>query len=145
MLPAPRWVVERQPSAATIVYRVIDRSTGATAAGLSFPRRIELSTSASSPDGRFFVHVQANNVASEVVIVDAGTKRQWTVLLPHDARLAAFAISLTFSPDASCLAITMEREGDPRPETWTISLSGDRIDPQRVDWGSVLAWVETGW
>ncbi len=143
-LPAPRWVVDQQPLADTIVYRVLDRSTGAIAVTLSFPRRIELATSASSPDGRFFVHVQANNVASDVVVVDAWTKRQQSGTLPHNARLAAFAMSLTFSPDASCLAISMEREGDAHPETWVIGLTtSDEIAPWRVDVGYVLAWVAT--
>ncbi len=141
--PAPRWMVKRKPLADAVAYRVVDRSTDATVYSVSFERRIELAAASSSPDGRFFVHVQANNVASEVVIVDAVTRRQRTAILPHDARLAAFAISLTFSPDASCLAISMEREGDAAPQSWTLDLTGDAIAPRPVEWGSVLAWKAT--
>lgn len=142
--PPPHWVVEREPMADAIAYRVVERRSGATVTAVSFPRRIELAASASSPDGRYFVHVQANNVASEVAIVDARTTRRRTATLPHDAPLAAFAISLTFSPDRSCLAISMEREGGVAPESWAIDLSSDTSAPRPVVWGSVLAWVAPG-
>ncbi len=139
--PPPRWVVERELKADAIAYRVVERRSGATVTAVSFPRRIELAASASNPDGRYFIHVQANNVASEVAIVDARTTRRRSVTLPHDAPLAAFAISLTFNPDGSCLAISMEREGGAAPESWALDLTSDTSAPRPVDWGSVLAWV----
>ncbi|MBA2246952.1 MAG: hypothetical protein H0W23_02400 [Chloroflexia bacterium] len=142
--PPPRWVVEREPMADAIAYRVVERRSGATVTAVSFPRRIELAASASNPDGRYFIHVQANNVASEVAIVDARTTRRRSVTLAHDAPLAAFAISLTFNPDGSCLAISMEREGGAAPESWALDLTSDTSAPRTVDWGSVLAWVAPG-
>lgn len=139
-LPATRWIVERLPSTDAVNIRIVDRARDDTAYSVSFPRRIELAASASSADGRFFVHIQANNVASEVVIVDALARRQRTVTLPHDARVAAFAISLTFSPDTSCVAISMERADVPAPESWFVGLLTDSATIEPVDWGYVVAW-----
>lgn len=138
---SPRWIVERQPDPNATLVRVIDRSTRRVVLETSFPRRIELSASASSPDGRYFAHVQANNVASEVVIFDAMTRARRMVSLPHNGRLAAFAISLTFSPDASCIAISMEREGQGEAETWLVDLTARVPVPDTVDAGYVLAWL----
>jgi len=142
-LPA-RWVVDRYSGPNATSFRMIDRSTRAVVLETSFVRRIELAASASSADGRFFVHVQANNLASEVFAFDGMTLNRRTASLRHDARLAAFAISLTFSPDASCLAISMEREGDPTPGTWIIDLTANALKPVWVDLGFVLAWLPTG-
>lgn len=140
----PRWVMQRHSTRDATSFRMIDRSTDAVVLETSFQRRIELSASASSPDGRLFVHVQANNVASEVVIVDATTLTERTISIPHDARLAAFAISLTFSPDASCLAISMEREGDPDRDTWIVDLTATSPTPEWANLGYVLAWLPIG-
>lgn len=139
--PPPRWEVTRAVTASGTDYWIRDRATRDVVLETSFRRRIELSASASSPDGRVFVHLQANNVASEVFIFDAMTLVQRSISIPHDARLAAFAISLTFSPDASCLAISMEREDDPHPDTWIVDLTSSSPTPEQADLGYVLAWI----
>jgi len=139
----PRWVAQRHSTPDGTSFRIIDRSRHTVVLETSFRRRIELAASASSADGRFFVHVQANNVASDVFIFDALTLDRRTSSIPHDARLAAFAMSLTFSPDASCLAISMEREGDPEPDTWIVDLTATSSTAERVELEYVLGWVPT--
>lgn len=139
-VPAP-WRVVRSSDAAAQRIEVYDGRTDDRVFDVAFRRRIELSTAAVSPSGRVTVHVQANNVASEVTVLDAGRGVRWRRDIPHDARLAAYAIGVTFSPNGACAAISMEREGSDDPETWLLDLeSGDLFGSPVAD-AFVLAWV----
>lgn len=140
-VPAP-WRVLRASDATAQRIEVYEQATGDRVFGVAFPRRIELSTAAVSPSGRFTVHVQANNVASEITVLDAGRGMQWRREIPHNARLAAYAIGVAFSPNGACAALSMERDGGEGPETWLLDLeSGDVSDPPLAN-VFVLGW---GW
>lgn len=136
-----RWRIERTSLDGGLRLEVFDRHTGETVFDVAFARRIELATASVSPSGRFTVNVQANNIASEVTILDAGTGIGRRVDIPHDASLAAFAIGLAFSPGEGCVAVSMERDGGDGAETWLLDLeSGDaRALPVRDVF--VLSWL----
>ncbi|MBA3274299.1 MAG: hypothetical protein H0T72_00785 [Chloroflexia bacterium] len=122
-----RWHVERTPEEDGLRIEVIDRRSDAQVFDVSFARRIELAASAVSPSGRLTVHVQANNVASEVTLLDAQTGVSRRVDVPHDARLAAYTIGVAFSPDERCVAISMERVGGEGAETWLVDPESDDV------------------
>jgi hypothetical protein len=108
-----------------------------------FPHRIELATSAVSPSGRFSLFIQANNIASEITILDAQSGTTQLVKIPHDAPLAAYAIGVAFSPDQRCVAISMERVGADAAETWTINLETGALTLLPVPDAFVLDWIRT--
>jgi len=140
IVPGP-WYVEwgSDDEAHRIV--VTDRRTGVRVVDVSFDRRIELSTAVSSPSGRYTVHVQGNNVASEVTILDARAGTGQRVRIPHDARLAAFAIGVAIGPDETCAAISMERAGGQGAETWLLDLTSGEVQVLPVPGAFVLGWV----
>jgi len=137
---APRWVTQRIQDETGLRLRIIDRARDRVTVDTVFRRRIEIAAIAESPDGRLVVHLQANNVASEVTIFDAETGVRKALRIPHDAPLAAYALSLTFSPDASCLAVSMTRAGH-LPETWTVDLRQPVLTATPLGDVFVLAWV----
>ncbi len=137
-VPAP-WHVVRTSEASSRRIAAYDGQSGAQIFDVAFARRIELSTAVASPSGRFTVHVQANNVASEITVLDAGRGAQWRRYIRHDARLAAYAIGVAFSPNGSCAAILMEREGV-GPETWLLDLESETLSDPLVD-AFALGWV----
>ncbi len=137
---SPRWVTLRTYDAAGLRLRIVDRNRNRVVVDTVFPRRIEIAATATSSDGRFVVHLQANNVASELTLFDAelGTRRE--LRIPHDASLAAYALSLTFSPDGSCLAVSMTREGE-RPESWLVDPWQPDLTARPIVDVFVLAWI----
>lgn len=137
---SPRWVAQRTQDEIGLRLRITDRTRDRVVVDAVFPRRIEIAATAESPDGRFVVHLQANNVASELTVFDAGTGIRKELRLPHDAPLAAYAMSLTFSPDASCLAVSMTRAGH-LPEAWTVDLQQPVLTARPLGDVFVLAWV----
>jgi hypothetical protein len=104
----------------------------------TFDRRIELAASKVSPTGQFTVFVQANNLATEVTVLDAEQAERWTVSLPHDATLAAFAISIHIDPAEACLAISEQRATGESPETWYVDLATRQV-AEPVP-GFVVSW-----
>ncbi|HEV2067157.1 MAG TPA: hypothetical protein VGR08_09985 [Thermomicrobiales bacterium] len=137
---SPRWVTQQSRDESGLRLRIIDRSRDRVVVDSVFPRRIEIAANADSPDGRFVVHLQANNVASELTVFDAGAGIRKDLRLPHAAPLAAYAMSLTFSPDGSCLAVSMTRAGN-LPETWTVDLRQPVLTARPLGDVFVLAWV----
>lgn len=138
--PVPQeWQVERtsQPHAYLIELR--NRATGEMVLSATFQRRIELAMSVVSPSGRFVAYIQANNLASEVTLMDAATAAMQTVRIPHDAPLAAYAMHAEISPDERCLAISMERSGGPGPETWLIDLASGEVSDRIA--GDLVGWL----
>jgi hypothetical protein len=135
-----RWDVLRTYDEAGLRLRIVDRAQDRVVFDTTFPRRIEIAATAVSPSGRFVVHVQANNVASELTLFDAGNASRRDLRIPHDAPLAAYAISLTFSPDGACLAVSMAREGQP-PESWLIDLRQLELTVTPIADVLVLGWV----
>lgn len=136
-----RWRVDRSSGDEAHRIVVIHRRSGGRVFDVAFDRRIELATAVSSPSGRFTVHVQGNNVASEVTILDAQTGMSQHVRLQHDARLAAFAIGVAISPDETCAAISMERDGGDGAETWLLELGSGDVRLLPVPDAFVLGWV----
>lgn len=133
------WVVRRTSSARAYHIEVGERATGETVVAMDFDRRIELATSVISPSSRLTVFIQANNLASELTLIDAATASVQSLTIPHDAPLAAFSIDAAFSSDETCLAVSMERSGGPGPETWLIDLDTGVVAPARP--GAVIGWV----
>jgi hypothetical protein len=120
---------------------VMDGLTGDRVFDESFDRRIELATAAVSPSGRFTVHIQGNNIASEVTVLDALSGERWYRELPHDARLAAFAIDAVFDADETCVAISMERVGGEGGETWLLDLRSGEVQALPVADVFAIAWI----
>jgi hypothetical protein len=137
-LIVPRWNAESRSDDAGYHLALTDRS-GSPVVAESFDRRIELAASHSSSSGRFLVFVQANNVASVVTVLDAQRGASWSVLLPHDATLAAYAISIVFAPTEHCVAVSQQRIDGPGPETWLLDLEARAVGP--VQPGFVVTWL----
>lgn len=138
---SPRWVTQGAYDAAGLRLRIVDRNRDRAVVDTVFPRRIEIAATATSADGRSVVHLQANNVASELTLFDAERETRSHIRIPHDASLAAYALSLTFSPDGSCLAVSMTRDG-PLPESWMVDLSQPVLTATPSGNVFVLAWVD---
>ena len=132
-----QWEVEATAEEGGYAFTVA-RPGGPTVLRASFDRRIELAASASSPSGRFTIFVQANNVATEVTVLDAARAERWTVLLPHEAPLAAFAISIHVDAREECIAISEQRVYGAGPETWYVDLRTRQVS--EPDPGFVVAW-----
>jgi hypothetical protein len=132
------WEVNATTNQAGYSYE-ISGPNGSTVLQAAFARRIELAASTVSASGRYTVFVQANNVATEVAILDAERVTRWTRLLPHNATLAAFAISMHFDPAEECLAISEQRAAGAGPETWYVDLETRQVS-QPVP-GFVVAWA----
>ncbi len=135
-----RWHVERTPGDGGLRIEVIDRWSGDQVFDISFARRIELAASAVSPSGRLTVHVQANNIASELTLLDAHTGVSRRVDIRHGAQLAAFAIGVAFSPGERCVAISMERAGGGGAETWLVDPESGEVLPLPLTDIFVVAW-----
>ncbi|MDQ3653549.1 MAG: hypothetical protein M3457_00530 [Chloroflexota bacterium] len=140
VVPA-RWHVARTSNDLEQRVAVYDRQSGETVFDVAFALRIELSTAVASSSGRFTVHVQANNVASEVTVLDAQSSTTRSLSIPHEARLAAFAIGVAFSPNETCAAISMERVGGDGAETWLLDLESGEVRPLPVPGAFVLGWI----
>jgi len=140
VVPA-RWHVARSSNDREQRVAVYDRQSGETVFDVAFARRIELSTAVVSSSGRFTVHVQANNIASEVTILDAQSGTTRSLDIPHDAHLAAYAIDVAFSPDETCAAISMERIGGDGAETWLLDLASGDVRPLPVPDAFVIGWI----
>jgi hypothetical protein len=140
-LAFPRWVVDRTIDEAGRRIVVRDPRNGDVRFDVTYPNRIELATSAVSGTGRFTVFVQSNNVASEVTVLDAESGARRTIRLPHDAPLAAYAIGITFAPGKRCAAISMERIGGPRAETWLVDLRTGAVEQWAIPGLFVLDWA----
>ena len=123
----PRWSVARTADAAGTHIVVTDPETGVVVLDARFGRRIELAASAVSADGRFTIHVQGNNIATEVTILDALTASTHRVRIAHNAGFAPVAIGIAFSPAGACAALSMERIGGPGPETWLVDLGDGSV------------------
>lgn len=140
-VPEP-WRVVRSSDASHQRIEVYDRESGVQVFDIAFQRRIELSTAVVSPSGRFTVHVQANNVASEITVLDAVRGLRWRRDIPHNARLAAYAMGVAFSPNGACAAISMERaDGVDGPETWLLDLESGTDSGLPIRDAFVLGWV----
>ncbi|CAA9559026.1 MAG: hypothetical protein AVDCRST_MAG43-1748 [uncultured Thermomicrobiales bacterium] len=139
-----RWVTLRTYDAAGMRLRIIDRERDRVVVDTMFRRRIEIAATATSADGRSVAHLQANNMASELTLFDAETGRRKALRIPHDASLAAYAISLTFSPDGSCLAVSMTRDTQ-LPESWVIDLRQPSLPATAIGAVFVLAWTTLPW
>jgi hypothetical protein len=137
-LQARRWEVRTTTDEAGYAFYV-DRAGGPTVMQATFARRIELAASSVAPSGRFTAFVQANNLATEVAVLDAERAESWTVFLPHNATLAAFAISIHFDAAEECLVISEQRATGTGPETWYIDLHTRQVG-QSIS-GFVTAWV----
>lgn len=140
VVPA-RWHVARTSNDLEQRVTVYDRHTGEPVFNVSFARRIELATALVSPSGRFTVHVQANNIASEVTVLDAQSGTTRSLDIPHDARLAAFAIGVAFSPGDECAAISLERVGGDGAETWLLDLASGEVHELPVPDVFVIGWT----
>ncbi len=138
MIP-PRWEVARASGPDSHEFTVRDPDTGGAILSATFERRIEIAASTVSPTGRFTVFIQANNLASEITVLDARTGERRDLRIPHDEELAAFAIDSAFSRDESCLAVSMERVGGNGPETWLVDLETGDAGPAMP--GFVIAWA----
>lgn len=137
---SPRWIALRAHDGAGSRLRIVDRNLDRVVVDTVFPRRIEIVATAASPGGRFVAHLQANNVVSELTLLDAETGVRNDLRIPHDAPLAAYALALTFSPDASCLAVSMIREGG-LPESWMVDPRQPGLAARPIADVFVLAWV----
>lgn len=135
------WHVERASADTGHRIAVYERRTGTIVLDVAFDRRIELSTAVVSSTGRFTVHVQANNIASEVTILDAQSGSIRRLAIAHDARLAAFAIGVAFSPNEACVAISMERVGGNGAETWLLDLESGVVHTLPVPDAFILGWA----
>jgi hypothetical protein len=142
-LAPPKWTVTRVPSDRAFRVVVKARATDQVVLDESFARRIELATVASTPDGRITLFVQANNIASEVTILDAETGTVRQARIRHGADLAAFAIAIVYSPDHRCAAISMERVNGPGAESWLLDLATGEPRTIPVNDVSVLDWVRS--
>lgn len=140
-LAFPTWRVIRTSDERGRRVRVVDSRGGEQVFDLVFEHRIELPAISSSSSGRFTLHVQANNVASEVTILDAWTGRIKVIEIPHDAPLAAYAIAVAFSPDERCVAVSMDRVGGDGAETWLIDLQPGGVERVPVADAFVLQWL----
>ncbi len=140
ILESSRWVTERTYDGAGLRLRIFDRAQDRVTVDATFPRRIEIAATATSRDGRVVAHLQANNQASELSLFDAETGSRRFLRLPHDAALAAYAMTLVFSRDASCLTVSMTREGA-LPESWLIDLGQTSLVPTPAGHHVVLAWI----
>lgn len=136
-----RWHVSQRWNDVGLQLVVTDRHSGNRVFNDSFPRRIELSTVVVSESGRFTLHVQGNNVASSVTILDAATGQRRVVPIRHDAQLAAFAIGVAIESGERCAALSMERFGGPGAETWLIDLQSGAVTmvPHRDTF--ILGWM----
>lgn len=121
-----QWHVVRTADERGLRIDVRNTGDGSLIFDRSFNRRIELSASAVSPSNRFTIHLQANNVASEMTIFDARDGVTQLVTIPHDADLSAYALGIVFGPDEQCAAISMERAGSDGAETWFVDLEPGR-------------------
>ena len=121
LLRHPNWITAVEATSSTYTYE-LRNGAGEVAIGETFPRRIELAASASSPGGRYLVHAQANNQASVVTVLDALGQESWTVSLQHDASLAAYAISVSIDRSEGCVAIGQVRADGSPAESWFIDL-----------------------
>jgi hypothetical protein len=137
----PRWSVVRTADGAGTHVVVTDVVTGAVVLDERFGRRIELAASAVSPDGRFIVYVQGNNLATEVTILDAVQASVRLVRIAHDADLAPFAIGIVFNPAGACAALSMERIGGPGPETWLVDLDDGTVSRLDAFGAFVVDWL----
>ena len=134
----PLWSLDTSSSASGFEFRLADRDGDVVLAAM-FERRIELAASQSSPSGRYLVFVQANNLASEVTVLDAARQSTWNVDLPHDADLAAYAITIVVDAAEQCVAIGQVR-ADGRPaETWFIDLESRQVSGPVSRF--VVAWL----
>lgn len=137
---SPRWATLWTPDADGLRLRIIDREGDRIVVDTVFRRRIEIAATATSDDGRFVAYLQANNVASELTLFDAAAGTRRDLRIPHDTVFAAYAMSLVFSPDGSCLAVSMDWEGRP-PESWMIDPRRPGLVAAPVGEVFVLAWV----
>lgn len=140
VVPAP-WHVEWTSNETGHRIAVYGRQTGDNVFDITFARRIELSTVAVSSTGRLTIHVQANNIASEVTILDAQSGAARRFGIPHDARLAAYAIGVAFNANETCAAISMERAGGNGAETWLLDFDSGDVRPLPVPDVFVLGWT----
>lgn len=137
-----RWHVEQHANGTERRIVVYDRQSGDRVVDAAFSRRIELSTAVVSETGRYTVHVQGNNIASEVTVLDAQRGITWRRDVPHDARLAAYAIDVAFNPGETCAAISTERVGGDGAETWLLDLWSGGLRPLPVESVFILGWVQ---
>jgi hypothetical protein len=142
-LAPPKWTVTRVGGDRAVRVVVTARATNQVVLDESFDRRIELATVASTPDGRITLFVQANNIASEITILDAETGTVRQVRIRHSADLAAFAITIVYSPDYRCAAISMERVNGPGAESWLLDFTSGELRTILVNDVSVLDWVRS--
>ena len=140
-LRSPRWQVAHSADERTRRIEVVDTRDGSLVFEVSFTRRVELSATSVSPSHRFVAHVQSNNVASEVTILDAQSGASRLVTISHDAVLAAYAIGIAFSPNERCAAISMERADGIGAETWLIALESGAIAQLPIEGLFALMWI----
>jgi hypothetical protein len=138
-----RWRVERAASDQAVSIRIVDTFAGEVVVQASFAKRIELAASAVVPGGGYALYLQGNNVASELTILDARLGTTRSVLLPHDADLAPYAITFAFSPSLDCVAISLERVFGHGPETWLVDLATGTIRLVNLSGLTVERWVRT--
>jgi hypothetical protein len=138
-----RWSVDRAASDRGVTVRIVDTLNGQVVALASFATRIELAASTVAPDGRYALYLQGNNVASELTILNARNGTTRTVLLPHNADLAPFAITFAFAPSVECVAISLERVFGRGPETWLVDLASGATREVDLDGLTVERWVRT--
>ena len=136
-----RWRVVRTADERAQTIEVRDTGDGSLIFERSFTHRIELAASAVSPSSQFTIHLQANNVASEVTIFDAYTGVTRVVAISHNADLAAYAIGIVFSPDDQCAAISMERAGAAGAETWLVDLKSGALAQLSIPDIFAIAWI----
>lgn len=136
-----RWRVVRTADDRAQTIEVRDTGDGSLIFERSFTHRIELAASAVSPSSRFMIHLQANNVASEVTILDAYTGVTRVVAISHNADLAAYAIGIVFSPDDQCAAISMERAGAAGAETWLLDLRSGAVAQLSIPDIFAIVWI----
>jgi hypothetical protein len=140
-LTPSRWDVLRTADERGRRIQVFDAVRDERVFDVRFDLRIELATSAVSPSGRYSIYLQSNNIASEVMILDAATAIQRTVMIEHDAPLAAYAMAIVFSPNQECAAISMERVDSDGAETWLLDLASGEIARVPAAGVFVLDWV----
>jgi hypothetical protein len=140
-LAPSRWDVLRAADERGRRIQVFDAVRDERVFDVWFDLRIELATSAVSPSGRYSIYLQSNNIASEVTILDAATASQRTVMIEHDAPLAAYAMAIVFSPNQECAAISMERVDSDGAETWLLDLASGEIVRIPAAGVFVLDWV----
>jgi hypothetical protein len=137
----PRWLVTSTADEAGTTAVVLDVVAGDRVFEMDFLYRIELAALAVSATGRHTVHIQGNNVATEVTILDAATGDVKRVDLPHHGTLAPYAMAWAYSPAGRCLALSLARTGGPGPETWLIDLDLPAARALGVTSGMVTAWL----